>query len=170
MPATTPQQILTSIQNTSIVLPPLPSLLSSFPLEVNPALPRLRQEVDIWISKSVTSARKIKTLKAADFGYFGATWWPRATYERLRILTFLAVWVFTWDDELDEVDGELWDNELAADVYREDTVWYIRACLGLQDERDVEPTSKIIRNFEMIGKEVRKVYYHGWSRHVHNRH
>lgn len=36
---------------------------------------------------------KLDSLKAADFGYFGATWWPRASYERLRIVTFLAAWV-----------------------------------------------------------------------------
>lgn len=32
-------------------------------------------------------------LKAADFGLFGATWWPEARWERLRIATYLATWV-----------------------------------------------------------------------------
>lgn len=36
---------------------------------------------------------KLKTLRAADFGYFGATWWPRASPDRLRIVTLLAAWV-----------------------------------------------------------------------------
>lgn len=36
---------------------------------------------------------KLEALKAADFGYFGAAWWPQASYDRLKIGTFLAIWV-----------------------------------------------------------------------------
>ena len=36
---------------------------------------------------------KLESLKAADFGYFGATWWPRAGRERLKTATFLTIWV-----------------------------------------------------------------------------
>lgn len=35
----------------------------------------------------------LNSLKAADFALFGASWWPRASYERLRIVTFLITWV-----------------------------------------------------------------------------
>ena len=41
----------------------------------------------------MSHSSKLDSLKAADFGYFGATWWPRARYERLKIVTLLAVWV-----------------------------------------------------------------------------
>lgn len=36
---------------------------------------------------------KLEALKAADFAYFGATWWPQASYDRLKIVTFLSIWV-----------------------------------------------------------------------------
>ena len=32
-------------------------------------------------------------LKAFDFALFGATWWPHASLERLRIVTYLVTWV-----------------------------------------------------------------------------
>ena len=38
-------------------------------------------------------SRSLKSLKAADFGLFGATWWPRASFDRLWIVTLLATWV-----------------------------------------------------------------------------
>ena len=41
----------------------------------------------------MSHSSRLESLKAADFAYFGATWWPRARYERLRIVTFLAIWV-----------------------------------------------------------------------------
>ena len=36
---------------------------------------------------------RLEALKAADFAHFGATWWPHASYDRLKVVTFLAVWV-----------------------------------------------------------------------------
>jgi hypothetical protein len=42
---------------------------------------------------SMGHSRLLKSLKAADFGLFGATWWPRASWERLRTVTYLATWV-----------------------------------------------------------------------------
>lgn len=40
-------------------------------------------------------SHRLESLKAADFGLFGATWWPRASFERLKIATYLAGWVRT---------------------------------------------------------------------------
>ena len=160
----TPQSLLSSIRSQSIVLPNLTSIFSSYPLEINPSLERLRNDVDTWIASSLPQAdgRKVRTLKAADFAYFGATWWPRAPYSRLRILTFLAIWIFTWDDELDEEDGELWDAGEEADLFRADTKDYVLCCLGLADFNiGVEPRSPIIRNFEIIGTAIQKVYTRG---------
>ena len=44
-------------------------------------------------ASAMKHSTKFESLKAADFAYFGATWWPQAEYERLRIVTFLAAWV-----------------------------------------------------------------------------
>lgn len=35
----------------------------------------------------------LRALKAADFGLFGATWWPEADWERLKVVTLFATWV-----------------------------------------------------------------------------
>ena len=35
----------------------------------------------------------LQSLKAADFGLFGATWWPFASLDRLRVVTRLSSWV-----------------------------------------------------------------------------
>ena len=46
-----------------------------------------------YATSTLSHSSKLKDLKAADFGHFGATWFPYANYERLRIATFLAAWV-----------------------------------------------------------------------------
>ena len=175
----TPQGLLSSIRSQSIVLPNLTSILSSYALEVNPSLERVRYDVDKWVASSLPEAysRKIRALKAADFGYFGATWWPRAPYSRLRVLTFLSTWIFCWDDELDEENGELWDTSEEADRFRTDTKEYVLCCLGLMDFKiGSEPRSPIIQSFGVIGTAIRDVYtrgdlrsieqYHGLERHM----
>jgi len=42
---------------------------------------------------TLSNSKSLESLKSADFGLFGATWWPNASLERLRIVTYLAVWV-----------------------------------------------------------------------------
>ena len=37
--------------------------------------------------------RSLKKLKRGDYGLFGASWWPFASLQRLRIATYLALWV-----------------------------------------------------------------------------
>ena len=32
-------------------------------------------------------------MKAADAALFGASWWPYASYDTLRIATYLSIWV-----------------------------------------------------------------------------
>jgi hypothetical protein len=39
------------------------------------------------------SGKGLEALLASDFGLFGATWWPRAPFDRLRIVTYLCIWV-----------------------------------------------------------------------------
>ena len=152
--------LLNSLRGQTIVLCDLNSIFDSWPKEINPNLDQLRHDVDVWLESSMDGP-SLKALKSADFGFFGATWWPRANLERLRAVTFLAIWLFTWDDELDMDDGSLWDDFDRAQVFRTETLKHVRFCLGLSSgryQRGAKPSSKIIRNFNVIGKAIRDVY------------
>ncbi|KAF6228249.1 hypothetical protein HO133_007979 [Letharia lupina] len=161
-----PISILTALHGQSIILPDLNAILDGWPREVNQNLDRLRHDVDEWLGSAMSHSPKLETLKAADFGYFGATWWPRATYERLRIVTFLAAWLFVWDDvvvfpEIDMDNGSLWDNFELSNPYRNETREYVQYCLSLTSEPDIGPVKTVnatIQAFETIGTAIRKVY------------
>lgn len=47
------------------------------------------------LGSAMKDSTKVESLKAADIGYWGATWWPQAKYERLRIATLFVAWVCT---------------------------------------------------------------------------
>jgi hypothetical protein len=69
------------------------------------------------------------------------------------------VWLFTWDDEIDLNDGSLWDEFDAAQIYRNQTLAYVRYCLGIDSEEACpEVTNHIILNFAPIGAAIKKTY------------
>ena len=100
----------------------------------------------------------LQALKGSDFGLFGATWWPDAQFDKLRIVTYLAVWLFTWDDEIDLNDGTMWDEFGAAQIYREQTLAYVRYTLGIDPFLSSQVTNRIILNFAPIGAALKAAY------------
>jgi len=63
--------------------------------------------------------------------------------------------------ELDMDDGSLWDDFERAQAYRAESLDYVRFCLGLSSGQcciGAEPSSTIIRNFNIIGMAIRDVY------------
>ncbi|KAL9129096.1 MAG: hypothetical protein Q9217_002368 [Psora testacea] len=126
--------ILTELRGQSIVLRDLNAILAGWPREVNRHLDKLRCDVDEWLDSAMGHSSKLKSLKEADFGLFGATWWPRAEYDGLRIVTFLAAW-------LDMDDGSLWDNFELSNPYRNETRDYVEYCLELTNDRQFTTTT-----------------------------
>lgn len=107
---------------------------------------------------------ELARLKAADFALFGSSWWPQAGIEELRIVTFLAIWLFTWDDEIDEPTGFCTDDFKVAQAYRMETMAFVEHCLGLETS-NVHPvaTNPIIGSFRTIGERFCDAYNHGES-------
>jgi hypothetical protein len=69
------------------------------------------------------------------------------------------VWLFTWDDEIDVNDGTMWDEFAAAQVYRDQTLAYVRYCLGIDSEGTCpEVNNHIILNFAPIGAAIKEQY------------
>lgn len=63
-------------------------------------------------------------------------------------------------------DGSLWDKLELADSYRDDTLNYVRACLGLTSSphlESVKSDNATIQAFGIIGKAIRHVYNYGLS-------
>ncbi|KAH4766051.1 hypothetical protein HBH62_253980, partial [Parastagonospora nodorum] len=95
----------------------------------------------------------------SDFAFFAATWWPKAGYEELKVLLFLAIWLFIWDDEVDEPAGAYSGDLASAEQYRTQTIDFVLECLGLRSSSRgalVEPANKIITSFRDIGEQLAK--------------
>jgi hypothetical protein len=106
---------------------------------------------------TIAPGKRLAALQASDFGLFSSTWWPRASLPKLRILTYLGVWLFTWDDEIDLSDGAMWNSFDTAQDYRNQTLAYVRYTLGM-DEICPDVTNRIILNFAPIGAALKAAY------------
>ncbi|KAH7031685.1 isoprenoid synthase domain-containing protein [Microdochium trichocladiopsis] len=129
---------------------------------VSPFIDALRIKVDKRLQSLNVSTKKLRGLQATDFGLFAALWWPEASLDKLEILAYLSIWLFTWDDEIDEAEGLYTDDFVAAQRFRADTLRFVRQCLGLvdaQEEGDVRaPRNQNIQSFDVIGYVIRDAY------------
>jgi hypothetical protein len=102
--------------------------------------------------------RRLKALKATDFAFFVATWWPKTEYEELKVLLYFVIWLFTWDDEIDEPTGCYTDDLASADGYRKRTTDFVLECLGLQGKRTAKQfnatDNKMIASFKSVGESL----------------
>jgi hypothetical protein len=81
------------------------------------------------------------------------------------VLLFLAIWLFIWDDEIDEPTGAHSGDLTSAEQYRMQTIDFARECLGLHipSPSMLEPTNEIIASFRDIGEQLAKDYSLGKS-------
>lgn len=95
-------------------------------------------------------------------------WWPRATAKRLQTCTFWFLWLFTWNDEIDQSTSELFSNLENANKFREESFHYVWYCTGMPTEYNFRfdsnpPTHKLIRSLDVIGANLQEVYTKGRS-------
>lgn len=95
-------------------------------------------------------------------------WWPRAAADRLKTCTFWFLWLFTWDDEIDQSTSDLFIHISNANNFRKESLEYVKFTLGMGDDEtakwDFENNSqnrKLIRSLDVIRAELKKVYNYG---------
>lgn len=123
-------ELLSSLVGSSAVLPDMQTLLRDWPRSVNPEIDRLHKDVEKylemytlpsieWLPLTLCSSlfppgRRLQKMKAANAALFGSLWWPYASFETLRIATYLSIWV--------SIQGRVLDESLADSI--------VAVCLG----------------------------------------
>jgi len=100
-------------------------------------------------------------MRRADIALFASMWWPVTKLPELRVLAFWTMWIFAWDDEIDEPTGAYSDEFEAAQAFREETVQFVRHNLGLRAEaqgRRPVTSNAIVEAFAFVGDQLRGAY------------
>ncbi|KAH8704346.1 isoprenoid synthase domain-containing protein [Phaeosphaeriaceae sp. PMI808] len=150
--------LLASLRGQTIRIPDLTPLSKHWPTWTNPNINLMNDDIRDWLNATLPQGKVLSALQRSEFGLFGSTWWPHSTFDKLKIVTYLAVWLFTWDDEIDLSDGTMWDAFGAAQIYRTQTLAYVRWSLGIDSVQPLNITNRIILNFAPIGAACRAHY------------
>ncbi|KAL5356668.1 isoprenoid synthase domain-containing protein [Aspergillus floccosus] len=98
-------------------------------------------------------------MKKHDFGLVTAMFWPNAEFSRLVVCSYLILWLFLWDDEIDSVTGTRHSDLEAARRAHADVVSYMSHCLQLDyGYPKVEPTDPLILLIKDIGDALCREY------------
>ncbi|KAF1913064.1 isoprenoid synthase domain-containing protein [Ampelomyces quisqualis] len=158
----TREALLDRLKGQEIVIPDLYAVFSSWvQIGVNTHYQELVPVADERLETIFEDKHKLSALRASDFAFFASTWWPRAHYDELRVLMFFTIWLFNWDDEIDEPMGCYSEDLDAAEEYRSQTIDFVLECLGLHDRPSAQrfpAQNKIIASFREIGEPLAKDY------------
>jgi hypothetical protein len=184
----TREALLARLKGRDVVIPDFYSIFADWmPVEVNLYYQNLVSVSDKWLERYFTcptitfdifaladwsrhsifdDKRKLSAPQASDFAFFAATWWPKAQYEELKVLMYFIIWLFNWDDQIDEPTGYYSEDLYGAEIYHTRTIHFILECLGLQDRLATQLSQaqdKIIGSFREISEPLAKAYTIGKS-------
>ncbi|ROV86801.1 hypothetical protein VMCG_10850 [Cytospora schulzeri] len=156
------EALLSSIKGQIITIPDLKPDFNDWKgiqsRHVSPWLEPLREKVRTRLEIFDFDKAKRDRLEAADFALFTSLWWPDTpSLAHSEILAYLVIWLFTWDDEIDEPTGAYTDDARGAQTYRDHTLQFVGACLGLH-EHGFRPQNRIVQSFDAIGNAMSASY------------
>ncbi|KAI1332884.1 isoprenoid synthase domain-containing protein [Xylariaceae sp. FL0255] len=158
------EQLLSKIRGQTIRIPDLKCVFADWKgidnRHISPWTQKLEHKVNERLRSLNFHGAKQKRLEKSNFGAFTALWWPDASLERLEILAYLVIWLFTWDDEIDEPTGTFSENFNDAQAYRDQTLLFVQESLGLSTGKKTHIRSRngIIQSFDVIGAALRACY------------
>ncbi|KAI1092618.1 terpenoid synthase [Rostrohypoxylon terebratum] len=156
------EQLLLSLRGCHVTIPDMQSMISHWPQGVHPDIERLNEHVEktfTSLSSSLEDATRLRKLKASNMPFFGASWWPYASYEALEAVTSMSIWLFVWDDETDSTEFSTISSDWGeASTFRQRTIDYIQQCLSGSSESKLSETSTdpIITGFKPVGQAMLK--------------
>ncbi|KAH8662917.1 isoprenoid synthase domain-containing protein [Tricladium varicosporioides] len=150
------ENLLSLIRGQSMTLPDIEYLLRHWPQSIHPELDRLYTDIELYLEGVFPAGKRLQKLKAAKIPLLGASWLPDVSYQALTISTYLLIWVFVWDDEMDSLEfSSIVADPKQAKVFRTATIEYIRACLDGDDIQAAKISSNpIITSFKPVGDAV----------------
>ncbi|KAM4067103.1 terpene synthase family, metal binding domain-containing protein [Hirsutella rhossiliensis] len=116
-----------SLVGKNYSIPDLNALLGGWPAGINEHLERLRPVVDQMLESIIANKKILPGLKRCDFALLTSL----AAWTELEVAAAFMVWIFVWDDGIDEGDSEVATHEQCARIYCNQSTAYARWALGL---------------------------------------
>ncbi|KAI0404114.1 terpenoid synthase [Xylaria palmicola] len=156
--------IIKQLKASTYYIPALKPSFKDWPDAISPHYFRLKESLEVRYKEFYHPERAVE-LTRGDYGLLSSLWWPNASFERLEICTFWLVWLFTWDDEIDQSTSGLSQSLPNANKFRDESYHFVRYCLGVPTEETNQwefeknpPTRPLIRCLNGISEKLKEVY------------
>ncbi|GES64142.1 terpenoid synthase [Aspergillus terreus] len=98
-------------------------------------------------------------IKKQDIALNTAMFWPHAELSRLVVCSYISLWLFLWDDQIDDKTGTRHSDMEAARRAHAEVLSYMSYCLQLDSGYpEVKPTDPLILLFKDIGDALCREY------------
>lgn len=98
-------------------------------------------------------------IKKQDIALNTAMFWPHAELSRLVVCSYISLWLFLWDDQIDVKTGTRHSDMEAARRAHAEVLSYMSYCLQLDyGYPEVKPTDPLVLLFKEIGDALCREY------------
>ncbi|KAJ0160015.1 Presilphiperfolan-8-beta-ol synthase [Colletotrichum tanaceti] len=126
------QAIATALKGTVIRVPNLYSILKGWPVKANINYKRLIPVIEDAFDRLVKPSKLREKYRKANYARFVSLYYPHPEWDRVRTLALYIIWLFCWDDAIDQQGtGDLSNDILHAKAHRDNTIRVLEHFLGL---------------------------------------
>ncbi|KAK0670217.1 isoprenoid synthase domain-containing protein [Cercophora samala] len=95
-------RIATLLNGQTLHLPSLEPVLSNWPTLMSPHYAELKKKVAVKIEEWISDEHVRQKAHIIDLPLFSSIWYPHATLDRLETITWYSMWIFLWDDVIED--------------------------------------------------------------------
>ncbi|KAF7347133.1 Terpene cyclase [Mycena venus] len=145
-----------TLRGQTLRFPNLAHPMKDWPKGMNPHYEDLRLVEHIELKKLVGWGKAYDMCVSTDCPYFAATWFPKASWDRVWLGAQVCTFLYLWDDATDTPELTNMVNDLdASNQFREETRKQIDRYLGDKPLLGVATDSHLppaVRSFDRIGE------------------
>ncbi|GKT72442.1 terpene synthase [Colletotrichum tofieldiae] len=161
--------IIETLKGETIHVPNLYDIFKGWPVKANVHYERLVPVVDDALERQVRQnpSNLREKYRKANYARFVSLYYPHPGWEQVRTLTLYIIWLFCWDDAIDQQGtGDLSNDLLRAKAHRDNTVNVLQHVLGLESKADSDiELDQANYELTLIGGELKRAYSHE-QRHI----
>ncbi|GJC99659.1 terpene synthase family protein [Colletotrichum higginsianum] len=147
------QAMITALKGTAIRVPNLYGILKGWPVKANINYKRLIPVIESTFDRLVKPSQLREKYRKANYARFVSLYYPHPKWDQVRILALYIIWLFCWDDAIDQQGtGDLSNDILHAKAHRDNTIRVLEHFLGL-----APPKTKLSVELQNANPELKMI-------------
>nr|XP_036583488.1 uncharacterized protein CTRU02_06614 [Colletotrichum truncatum]KAF6792531.1 hypothetical protein CTRU02_06614 [Colletotrichum truncatum] len=155
-----PQTVIRSLRGQTLHVPDLRDIFKDWPVQANAHQTNIIPIVEDAFDRLIKYPALREKYREANYARFVSLYYPYSGWDRIKILALYIVWLFCWDDAIDQQGtGDLSDNLIKAKAHRNNTTRVLEEVLGLASDSGCDvKCDHVNAELKTIGNELQKAY------------